>query len=72
MTRCPFCTREVVLDRNDPAYEELRYEEIGWVEQRKSGGGTHALELRKRTGRIAHKRCVLKEKIVPRGQETLF
>jgi hypothetical protein len=48
---CVFCRDVVIL--NQPHY----WEETGFVKGR-SAGGTNALALRQRTGRVAHLSCV--------------
>jgi hypothetical protein len=61
MTRCPLCPREI-----KPG-DDVRWEVIGWEKDR-SQGGHNALELRRRTGSVAHALCVDKLKRVNAGQ----
>ena len=65
MTICPYCEEGIEHG------QAVRYEVTGW-ERERAQGGTNALELRERTGRIAHALCVSRAKLAPPEQQELF
>lgn len=55
---CSLCEEPI---SHDHASHLLRYEVSGW-EKPRAQGGTNALEVRQRTGRVAHADCVRRMK----------
>lgn len=62
---CPFCPEPIMPG------DRVRFEVIGWEKDRPQGG-TNALELRERTGKVAHARCVERAKHVHPDQGELL
>jgi len=63
---CDLCRK--VLDVKLPHY----HQEIGWTRPR-HGGGTNALAMREKTGKLAHKECVeLGKARIHLAQGTMF